>query len=241
LFVNTQGLEKITYDLATIFNKAYSQSTTISNGVSGFKATGIYPLHPSVFSEEYFVAVNTLQSDNGETVCSAHTPDITGSSYSPEQEGNINSQNPVCFSPATVMLERYKCCCPTTVPSLTVSVEAVSPLPMMGPQTPCRKRRVKQHSEILARTPMKVSLESKAIKRNARAQKRSRPTAIYSKKRQNKETSLKERRKSCRKNLKKQLDLTSSEDDTNINDQNVWDDNEENDIETVCEKCFIFE
>jgi hypothetical protein len=36
-------------------------------------------------------------------------------------------------------------------------------------------------------------LESKAIERSERAQKKSRPTAISSKKRQNKETSLKER------------------------------------------------
>jgi hypothetical protein len=90
-------------------------------------------------------------------------------------------------------------------------------------------------------TPMKGSLESKAIKRNARAQKKSRPTAVSSKKRQNKETSLKERKKRYRKNLKKQLDLSSSEEDTDINDQNICDDNEEDDIETYCEKCFICE
>jgi hypothetical protein len=90
-------------------------------------------------------------------------------------------------------------------------------------------------------TSMKVSLESKAIKRNARAQKKSRPTAISSKKRQNNETSLNERKKRCRKNLKKQLDLSSSEEDTDINDQNICDDNEEDDIETYCEKCLICE
>jgi hypothetical protein len=80
------------------------------------------------------------------------------------------------------------------VSSLPVPIEAVSSLPVMGPRTPCRQSRAKQHLEILRGTPIKVSLESKAIKRNARAQKKSRPTAISSKKRQNKETVLKRER-----------------------------------------------
>jgi hypothetical protein len=92
LFIKAKGLEKITpYDLAGIFNKAFSQVATTAKGVSGFKATGIYPLGPSVFSEEDFVAIKTLQSDNGEIVSNAHGPHITGSSYSPEQEDSSNS------------------------------------------------------------------------------------------------------------------------------------------------------
>jgi hypothetical protein len=85
LFIKGKGLEKITpYDLVGIVNKAYSQVATITKGVCGFKATEIYPLGPSVFSEEDFVAVNTLLSDNGENISSAHGPDMTGSSYSLE-------------------------------------------------------------------------------------------------------------------------------------------------------------
>jgi hypothetical protein len=46
------GLEKITpYDLAGIFNNAYSQVARTVEAVSGFKATGIHPLEPSLFSE----------------------------------------------------------------------------------------------------------------------------------------------------------------------------------------------
>jgi hypothetical protein len=86
LLIKTKGLGKITpYDLAGVFNKAYSQVATISKGVSGFRATGIYPLNPIVFSEEDFVAVNTLQPDNGETLSIAPTPDIVVNSYLPQQ------------------------------------------------------------------------------------------------------------------------------------------------------------
>jgi hypothetical protein len=88
---------------------------------------------------------------------------------------------------------------------------------------------------------MKASLESKAIKRSERANKKSRPTAVSSKKRQKKVASLKQTKKSYRKNLKKQLDPFSSEEDTNINDKNICDDNGENHIETYCEKCFMRE
>jgi hypothetical protein len=242
LFIKTKGLEKILpYDLAGIFNKAYSRVAAIAKGISGLKATGIYPLSPSVFSEEDFVAVNTLKSDNGEILSSALGPDITESSYSPEQEDSTNSQNSnlliSCQPSCSKDIDPY---CPATVSSLPVSIEAVSPLPVVSPQTPCRQSRSKQHSKIMTGTPMKVSLESKAIKRNARAQKKSRPPAISSKKRQNKE-SLKQRKKRCRKNLKKQLDLSSSEENTDINDQNICDDNEEDDVETYCEKRFICE
>jgi hypothetical protein len=209
LFIKAKCSEKIKpYDLAVIFNKAYFQVATIAKGISGFKATGIYPLSPSVFSEEDFVAVTTLQSDNGEILSSAHGPDVTGSSYSPEQEDSTNSQNSnlfiSCQPSCPTDTDPY---CPVTVSSLPVTNEAVSPLPVMDPQTPCRQSRSKQHSETMTGSPMKGFLESKAIKRNARAQTKSRPPAISSKKRQNKETSLKERKKRCRNNLKKQLDF----------------------------------
>jgi hypothetical protein len=50
-------------------------------------------LNPIVFSEENFVAVNIFQSDNGENLFSAPTPDITVTSYLPQQEDSIDSQN----------------------------------------------------------------------------------------------------------------------------------------------------
>jgi hypothetical protein len=93
LFIQAKGLEKITpYDLAAILNMAHFQVFTIAKGVSGFKTTGIYPLGLTVFSEVDFVAVHTLQSAVW-YLSGAHIPDISGSSYSPEQEDSMNSQN----------------------------------------------------------------------------------------------------------------------------------------------------
>jgi hypothetical protein len=42
-------------DFAAFFDNAYfSVATTIAKGISGFKATGIYPLNPNVFTDEDF-------------------------------------------------------------------------------------------------------------------------------------------------------------------------------------------
>jgi hypothetical protein len=39
-------------DFAALFNKACSSVATIAKGLSGFKATGIYPLNPNLFTDE---------------------------------------------------------------------------------------------------------------------------------------------------------------------------------------------
>jgi hypothetical protein len=41
-------------ELAALFDNAYSTVATIAKGISGFKATGIYPLNSNVFTEEDF-------------------------------------------------------------------------------------------------------------------------------------------------------------------------------------------
>jgi hypothetical protein len=41
-------------DFAAFFDNAYYSVATITKGLSGFKATGIYPLNPNVFTDEDF-------------------------------------------------------------------------------------------------------------------------------------------------------------------------------------------
>jgi hypothetical protein len=38
-------------EFAALFDNAYSTVATIAKGLSGFKATGIYPLNPNVFTD----------------------------------------------------------------------------------------------------------------------------------------------------------------------------------------------
>jgi hypothetical protein len=55
----------------------------------------------------------------------------------------------------------------------------------------------------------------------------------------NKETSLKDRQKRCRENLKRQLYLSSPEEDTDTKDKNSCDDKGKDDTETHRKKCSI--
>jgi hypothetical protein len=63
---------------------------------------------------------------------------------------------------------------------------------------------------------MNVSYESKAIKRNARVQKNSNPTAISSKKIQIRKQASKRKRNAAEKRLEKQPDLSSPQEDTDV-------------------------
>lgn len=60
--------EKITpYEVTSLFQKPFSNAASVGKGEAGFKVTGIYPIDPSVFKEEYFLAADALNDldDNG--------------------------------------------------------------------------------------------------------------------------------------------------------------------------------
>nr|XP_023028549.1 uncharacterized protein LOC111516636 [Leptinotarsa decemlineata] len=62
LFLKSNLAEKITpYDVASLVRKAFNNIASINKGESGFRATGIFPLNPEVFTEEDFFAAETLQ------------------------------------------------------------------------------------------------------------------------------------------------------------------------------------
>ena len=59
LYMKMHRLVRITpYDLAGLFNQAYSRVATIAVAVAGFKGTGIYPLNPNVFTDDDFCAAD---------------------------------------------------------------------------------------------------------------------------------------------------------------------------------------
>lgn len=62
MYMKSRNMVKITpYDIAGLFNKAYARVASLDKGISGFKATGIFPINPAVFSEDDFVAVDQSQ------------------------------------------------------------------------------------------------------------------------------------------------------------------------------------
>ncbi|XP_063932672.1 uncharacterized protein LOC135144577 [Zophobas morio] len=65
--MKTHLMAKITpYDVACLFNKAYAQVANISQGEAGFRATGIYPLNPNIFTEQDFLAASLMVQDSNQ-------------------------------------------------------------------------------------------------------------------------------------------------------------------------------
>lgn len=63
MFIKSRNMVKITpYDIAGLFNKAYARVACLDKGISGFKATGIFPMNPAIFSEDDFVVVDEHQN-----------------------------------------------------------------------------------------------------------------------------------------------------------------------------------
>lgn len=68
MYIKSRNMIKITpYDIAGLFNKAYSKIASLDKGISGFKTTGIFPMDPSVFSDEDFIALDRNEHDDSTT------------------------------------------------------------------------------------------------------------------------------------------------------------------------------
>jgi hypothetical protein len=62
LFMKCHVLEKITpYDLASLFNKAYSRVSSLEKAAKGFEKSGIWPLNPETYGKEDFISASNLQ------------------------------------------------------------------------------------------------------------------------------------------------------------------------------------
>lgn len=53
------------YEVTELFNQAYQRAATVGNAVSGFKATGIWPVNRNVFEDHDFLPSETLAVNNG--------------------------------------------------------------------------------------------------------------------------------------------------------------------------------
>lgn len=143
---------KITpYDLAELFNKAYSLVATIQKGISGFATTGIFPLNPNIFTNEDFYAASTLSYEDPVII-----------------EGVI--QTPTTSTTITHNTEDSVLNSPTTSTNF-VSIEEITPIPKKMSIKVVRRVAAKQHSTLLTATPLKDKLEERERKRKVRLKK----------------------------------------------------------------------
>lgn len=239
LFLKSCGHKKITpYDLAALFNKAYSRVASLDKGSKGFAVCGISPLDPSKFSSEDFAPAQhqmpvIIQEDEQENGIS-----------SPSTRNILTEQNiPRITEPSTTLVETVQV---DDVPSTSsfVGIKEVAPIPKICHGASISNR--KQHSVILTATPLKEKLEEKEKKKIA---KLSKPNI----KKQNikKGKSLKGKgpktKKLTKKTHKRKITFSSSEEDEeNESDiENLIDDEELDDMnpeqeENQCMFCSEF-
>lgn len=108
-FMKSRVAERIPpYDVASLVRKAFSNVTSINKGEAGFRATGLYPLNPNVFSDEDFIAAEALQSE----------PIVVQ-----------DTANPMSPSTAVGVVD------PALAPRATVGLEHHSPIPSTSRQS----------------------------------------------------------------------------------------------------------
>lgn len=210
VFMKYKQYQQITpYDLASLFHKAYARIATVEKAVKGFEVTGIYPINPNVFTDEDFLASDTLRDP--EVPVEAHAA----------QERNETSPVPVDLDETN---ETPPVLNVTDNPNQNISFTEVMPIP--GRSTYKKKpSRQKQHSEILTSTPFKEVFEEKERRRASKTTRLTKPSAP-AKKRAKAASDTKKaavKRKLCTKD--------SSSSDENIDDNNLCDDDELDDAD----------
>lgn len=237
MYMKSRNMIKITpYEIAGLFNKAYSKIASLDKGISGFKTTGIFPMDPSVFSDEDFFPLGEYESDiNPTNVVNTVSPSKTIATVSSAQEAlqTSSSQQPSTDQSQHEVQRRDS---PQPSTSFADILNVLSPRPNVAAKSK-KVNRHKQHSEVLTSTPMKEVFEEKKDKKNKREMKGNKSKKILIGKSKDKRQ---EKNKLPEKKLNKVTkylfqDSTSQESsiDENIHD----DDSEYSHEENVCMIC----
>lgn len=139
LYMTNHPYEKITHDvLASIFNKAYMKVASMDKAVKGFETTGIFPLNPDIFTDD-FISDPHVEDLTCQTAISndSKTASSTNDSQTNEIEAVAGSSREILNSISPVPQKVYK----------------------------IKRRTTKQHSRILTSTPLKAELEAKEKKK----------------------------------------------------------------------------
>jgi hypothetical protein len=209
LYIKTHNLQKITpYDVAGLFNKAYMRVAAVEKGVSGFAATGIYPLNPHKFKDEDFITLST-------TSCiEDHLATITDVEGNEDINLNIASNIPKPIaSTSSVNTNQHHPKSGDGQVLLSNVLTELSPLPTIGKGK--GKGKKTQQSEILTATPFKNILEEKA------------------KNKKEKENRTKEKKKTKNTKRAKRYLFKSSSSEASDCEDIAFDENDESDLENI--------
>lgn len=250
--IKSTCLQKITpYDVAGLFNIAYSKVATIGNAVSGFKQTGIFPMNPDIFTDEdYLPAETILQHDNTPEIAIENDDPTTASHSSKAKSNDSEAHSAFCSvsSPSTSGSSSHL---PTETlpkesldtssqsePESDTNFEKLIPIPSSNGQNKSNNvtGKRKQHSEILTGSPQKEKLERKLLNKKSRKERSSKEKKL---KNPIKKTKTKKRYRNAKR------DSDTEDSDTNINEDELCDDDDLDDLpgnedEDLCFVCGEF-
>lgn len=259
ILMKTELGRRITHnDIASLFRKAFQKIATIPKAEAGYAATGIYPLNPSVFTDEDFLAAEILNSS--ELVVSVEerrdldnkTPEaqIIPSSIQPTDSHITASSSPsllidhIQTSPETSAVASPKVLQPiidNAIPSTSgITVKDLLPVP----KKPTNNKKMqgasrKQHASVLTSTPYKEALIQKEERRATREKKKesgakTKAGIKTAKKRPAKSNVIK-----VKKRVLQDKDMDQSSSDSEIVMADVRDDDDDTDVEDLENKCML--
>lgn len=169
-FMKSHLAERITpYDVASLVKKAFSDVATMSKGEAGFKATGIFPLNPNVFTDEDFVAAEVLQSEPN-VVEDVDPIAVQPSAGDPERHSPIPSTSRG-FNLRTPEHTTASTSAPELPLPNSTKIQDFIQMPKKTPVLKTRQGRKKQRATILTSTPIKDSLVEKENRKKAKVEK----------------------------------------------------------------------
>lgn len=157
------------WQVSSIFGAAFVQSANMKTAINGFKATGIWPPDPNVFSEEDFLPAATTEITLNEKECPStrtglHVTETAQSipvgNDPPTKKAKLNEDaaQPGCSSwmPDSPVIAQTK---PISSAFQSASPEIVMPLPAVK-QNVKRSNRKKGKTAVLTESPYKRELEN---------------------------------------------------------------------------------
>ncbi len=159
------GLKVSQFEVAELLNEAYSSAACIKNAQKGFKATGIWEVDRTVFTENDFLPSENLNSaanqNDDEGTNDIDDPDILPgpknsppSTSAPEQSSLEPTVSSKLTPPPSISLSSE-----TPTPPLRVSIGEIYPLPTPSPKLQKRYEKGAQKAMILTISPYKNKLE----------------------------------------------------------------------------------
>ncbi|KAK9685163.1 DDE superfamily endonuclease [Popillia japonica] len=237
---NNVGRKLTRYQFPTLINSAWSKAATVQNGVSGFKACGIYPLDKSIIPDYAFRydenKSTSASADPGIPVAAAASPTLTATA--PASPEVITSIPELTIAPGDqdITTESLLLTAPIVLKNITAipstSFYNIQRIPTISCPSGSASHR-KQHAQILtspdviaAKRTNKEKLKAAAEKRAQNATKKKsqgtkiktnpKPTVMKKKKNQK----VRKRKESSSSSASSvEMDLHSTDDDQDIIDE----------------------